>query len=140
MIVDSFMNSNSLASSSSSSYPSMDLKGLCNTIMNTDARVRFVGILDNKNAKLVEGGMRKNVPSLLDSGKDELFFLRIVSQLNQLKEFRQTLGNISYVFVKMNRLSFVIMSLKKNMTLLVSMEPDADPSFIIPTIRNSLIE
>jgi hypothetical protein len=24
--------------------------------------------------------------------------------------------------------------------LLVSMEPDADPSFIIPTIRNSLIE
>ncbi len=140
MIVDSFMNSNSLASSSSSSYPSMDLKGLCNTIMNTDARVRFVGILDNKNAKLVEGGMRKNVPSLLDSGKDELFFLRIVSQLNQLNKFRQTLGDINYVFVKMNRLSFVIMSLKKNMTLLVSLEPDTDPSFIIPTIRNSLIE
>jgi len=108
--------------------------------MNTDARVRFVGILDNKNAKLVEGGMRKSVPSLLHSGKDELFFLRIVSQLNQLKEFRETLGDISYVFVKMNRLSFVSMSLKKNMTLLVSMEPDTDPSFIIPTIRNSLIE
>jgi hypothetical protein len=134
------MTSNSIATSSSSSYPSMDLKGLCNTIMNTDARVRFVGILDNKNAKLVEGGMRKNVPSLLHSGKDELFFLRIVSQLNQLKEFRETLGDISYVFVKMNRLSFVSMSLKKNMTLLVSMEPDTDPSFIIPTIRNSLIE
>lgn len=140
MIVDSFMNSNSLASSSSSSYPSMDLKGLCNTIMNTEARVRFVGILDNKNARLVEGGMRKNVPSLLDSGKDELFFLRIVSQLNQLKEFKQTLGDISYVFIKMNRLSFASMSLKKNMTLLISMEPDTDPSFIIPTIRNSLIE
>jgi hypothetical protein len=68
------MNSNSLASSSSSSYPSMDQKALCNTIMNTDARVRFVGILDNKNSKLVEGGMRKNVPSFLDSGKHKLFF------------------------------------------------------------------
>jgi hypothetical protein len=52
----------------------MDQKALCNTIMNTDARVRFVGILDNKNSKLVEGGMRKNVPSFLDSGKHKLFF------------------------------------------------------------------
>jgi hypothetical protein len=36
---------------------SMKLKNLCNTVMNMDSRVRFVGVLDNMNTRLIEGGM-----------------------------------------------------------------------------------
>jgi hypothetical protein len=126
---------------------SMKLKNLCNTVMNMDSRVRFVGVLDNKNTRLIEGGMRKSIPPLLPAHKNDLFYLRIVSHLEELKDFKNTLGDTSYVFIKMDKISFVIMSLneeeeedKNNMTLLISMEPDVDPSFIIPSIKNFIID
>ena len=126
---------------------SMKLKNLCNTIMNMDSRVRFVGVLDNKNTRVIEGGMRKSILPLLPAHKNDLFYLRIVSHLEELKDFKNTLGDTSYVFIKMDKISFVIMSLneeeeedKNNMTLLISMEPDVDPSFIIPSIRNFIID
>jgi hypothetical protein len=126
---------------------STKLKNLCNTIMNMDSRVRFVGVLDNKNTRLIEGGMRKGILPLLPAHKNDLFYLRIVSQLEELKDFKNTLGDTSYVFIKMDKISFVIMSLneeeeeeKNNMTLLISMEPDVDPSFIIPSIKNFIID
>src|SRR6476660_1547355 len=132
---------------------SMKLKNLCNTIMNMDSRVRFVGVLDNKNTRLIEGGMRKSILPLLPTHKNDLFYLRIVSHLEELKDFKNTLGDTSYVFIKMDKISFVIMSLneeeeeeeeeeedKNNMTLLISMEPDVDPSFIIPSIKNFIID
>ena len=126
---------------------STKLKNLCNTIMNMDSRVRFVGVLDNKNTRLIEGGMRKSILPLLPAHKNDLFYLRIVSHLEELKDFKKTLGDTSYVFIKMDKISFVIMSLneeeeedKNNMTLLISMEPDVDPSFIIPSIRNFIID
>lgn len=126
---------------------STKLKNLCNTIMNMDSRVRFVGVLDNKNTRLIEGGMRKSILPLLPARKNDLFYLRIVSHLEELKDFKNTLGDTSYVFIKMDKISFVIMSLneeeeeeKNNMTLLISMEPDVDPSFIIPSIKNFIID
>jgi hypothetical protein len=126
---------------------STKLKNLCNTIMNMDSGVRFVGVLDNKNTRLIEGGMRKSILPLLPAHKNDLFYLRIVSHLEELKDFKNTLGDTSYVFIKMDKISFVIMSLneeeeeeKNNMTLLISMEPDVDPSFIIPTIKNFIID
>ena len=54
--------------------------------MNMDKRIRFVGVLD-KNAILVEGGMRENVPILLDSDKNDLFYLRVLSHLKELTDF-----------------------------------------------------
>lgn len=126
---------------------STKLKNLCNTIMNMDSRVRFVGVLDNKNTRLIEGGMRKSILPLLPAHKNDLFYLRIVSHLEELKDFKKTLGDTSYVFIKMDKISFVIMSLneeeeeeKNNTTLLISMEPDVDPSFIIPSIKNFIID
>jgi hypothetical protein len=126
---------------------SMKLKNLCNTLMNMDSRVRFVGVLNNKNTRLIEGGMRKSILPLLPAHKNDLFYLRIVSHLEELKDFKNTLGDTSYVFIKMDKISFVIMSLneeeeedKNNMTLLISMEPDVDPSFIIPSIKNFIID
>jgi hypothetical protein len=126
---------------------STKLKNLCNTIMNMDSRVRFVGVLDNKNSRIIEGGMRKSILPLLPAHKNDLFYLRIVSHLEELKDFKNTLGDTSYVFIKMDKISFVIMSLneeeeekKNNMTLLISMEPDVDPSFIIPSIKNFIID
>ncbi len=126
---------------------STKLKNLCNMIMNMDSRVRFVGVLDNKNTRLIEGGMRKSILPLLPAHKNDLFYLRIVSHLEELKDFKNTLGDTSYVFIKMDKISFVIMSLneeeeeeKNNMTLLISMEPDVDPSFIIPSIKNFIID
>ena len=126
---------------------STKLKNLCNMIMNMDSRVRFVGVLDNKNTRLIEGGMRKSILPLLPAHKNDLFYLRIVSHLEELKDFKNTLGDTSYVFIKMDKISFVIISLneeeeeeKNNMTLLISMEPDVDPSFIIPSIKNFIID
>jgi hypothetical protein len=49
-----------------------NLKDICNTIMNMDPRVRFVGVLA-KDAKLIEGGMRKEVSPILPADKDDLF-------------------------------------------------------------------
>ena len=92
---------------------STKLKNLCNTIMNMDSRVRFVGVLDNKNTRLIEGGMRKSILPLLPAHKNDLFYLRIVSHLEELKDFKKTLGDTSYVFIKMDKISFVIMSLNE---------------------------
>jgi hypothetical protein len=125
----------------------MDLRRIYDTIMNMDPRIRFVGIL-GKNGKLIEGGMRKNVPSLLESGKNDLFFLRIFSHLKELEDFRNSLGSVKYTYIQTDKVSFVVMSLKKkdkeeeedSLMLLVSMEPDVNPSFIVPSIRNSLID
>ena len=111
--------------------------------MNIDKRIRFVGVLDN-NGRLIEGGMRKNVRSLLEAEKNDLFFLRILSDLKELEDFKNSLGEVKYIYIQMDKVSFVIMSLKieehDNLMLLVSMEPEMNPSFIAPSIRNSLVE
>jgi len=112
-----------------------NLNDICNTIMNMDPRVRFVGVLA-KDAKFIKGGMRKEVSPLLPSDKDDLFYLRIISHLKELTDLASTLGDLGYVFIKMAKISFVYLSLKDSRTLLLSMEPDVDPSFIIPTIKN----
>lgn len=122
---------------------SSKLKNICSMIMNMDSRVRFVGVLDNEGM-LIEGGMRKNIPSLLQSDEDDLFYLRTVSQLKELKDFTGRLGDVNYVFIKMDKISFVSLRLRNkdgnDKFLLVSMEPDADASFIIPSIKNSVVE
>jgi hypothetical protein len=123
----------------------MDLRRIYDTIVNMDQRIRFVGVLD-KNATIIEGGMRKNVSSLLDADKNDLFYLRVLSHLKELKDFKNDLGDVKYIYIQMDKISFVIMSLKKeeeeenSLMLLVSMEPEMNPSFIVPSIRNVLIE
>lgn len=123
----------------------MDLRKIYDTIMNMDKRIRFVGVLD-KNARVVEGGMRENVPSLLDPDKNDLFYLRVLSHLKELKDFENALGAVKYINVQMGKLSFVIMRLEpeeqgeNGLMLLVSMEPGMNPSFIVPSIRNELLE
>ena len=123
----------------------MDLRKIYDTIMNMDKRIRFVGVLD-KNARLVEGGMRENIPSLLDPDKNDLFYLRVLSHLKELKDFENVLGEVKYMHVQMDKVSFVIMRLRQEeeggngIMLLVSMEPDMNPSFIVPSIRNILLE
>jgi hypothetical protein len=123
----------------------MDLRKIYDTIMNMDKRIRFVGVLD-KNARLVEGGMRENIPSLLDPDKNDLFYLRVLSHLKELKDFENVLGAVKYIHIQMDKVSFVIMTLRSEeeggngLMLLVSMEPDMNPSFIVPSIRNVLLE
>ena len=123
----------------------MDLRKIYDTIMNMDKRIRFVGVLD-KNARLVEGGMRENIPSLLDPDKNDLFYLRVLSHLKELKDFENVLGAVKYIHVQMDKVSFVVMRLRSEeeggngLMLLVSMEPDMNPSFIVPSIRNVLLE
>ncbi len=124
----------------------MDLRKIYDTIMNMDKRIRFVGILD-KNARLVDGGMRENISSLLDPDKNDLFYLRVLSHLKELKDFENVLGAVKYIHVQMDRISFVIMKLRSEeegggngLMLLVSMEPDMNPLFIVPSIRNMLLE
>jgi hypothetical protein len=128
----------------------MDLRRIFDTIMNMDQRIRFVGVLD-KNAIIIEGGMRKNLSPLLDSDKDDLFYLRVLSHLKELEDFKDALGDVKYIYVQMDKVSFVIMGLKREdnekekekdngIMLLVSMEPDMNPSFIVPSIRNVLLE
>jgi hypothetical protein len=123
----------------------MDLRNIYDTIMNMDKRIRFVGVLD-KNARLVEGGMRENVPILLDSDKNDLFYLRVLSHLKELTDFENALGAVKYIYIQMDKVSFVIMSLRVEeegenaLMLLVSMQPDVNPSSILPSIRNVLLE
>lgn len=107
---------------------------VCSLVMNADSRVRFAGVLD-KNGRLVEGGMKENTPSLLPKGKDDLLFLRTVSQLKELQGFRGSLGDVSHIFIRMEKVSLLAISLKGGRTLLVSIEPDADPSFVVPILK-----
>jgi hypothetical protein len=123
----------------------MDLRKIYDTIMNMDKQIRFVGVLD-KNARLVEGRMRENIPSLLDPDKNDLFYLRVLSHLKELKDFENVLGEVKYIHVQMDKVSFVIMRRRleeeggNGLMLLVSMEPDMNPSFIVPSIKNVLLE
>ena len=110
---------------------------VCSLVTNADRRVRFAGVLD-KNGKLVEGRMRKNTPSLLPKGKDDLLFLRTASQLKELQAFRSSLGEVSHIFIRMEKVSLVVISLKGGRTLLVSIEPDADPSFVVPILKGAI--
>lgn len=118
---------------------SASLKSLRDLVMNMDSRIRFAGILD-REGRLLDGGMRSSVVPLLARGKDDLFFLRTVSRIRDLKKFRSYLGELEYIYIKMEKLSFMSLSLRDEKTLLVSMEPDTDPSFIVPAIKNILVE
>jgi hypothetical protein len=90
--------------------------------------------------------MRENIPSLLDPDKNDLFYLRVLSHLKELKDFENVLGAVKYIHIQMDKVSFVIMTLRSEeegengLMLLVSMEPDMNPSFIVPSIRNVLLE
>jgi hypothetical protein len=90
--------------------------------------------------------MRRNVSSILDADKDDLFYLRALSHLKELEDFKNALGGVKYIYIQMEKISFVIMSLKgkeegeNSFMLLVSMEPDMNPSFIVPSIRNVLVD
>jgi hypothetical protein len=72
----------------------------------------------------------------------------VLSHLKELKDFENVLGAVKYIHVQMDKVSFVIMRLRQEegegggngLMLLVSMEPDMNPSFIVPSIRNVLLE
>jgi hypothetical protein len=94
------------------------MRRIYDTIMNMDKRIRFVGVLDN-NGRLIEGGIRKNIPSLLEAEKNDLFFLRILSDLKELEDFKNSLGEVKYIYIQMDKVSFAIMSLKMKSTTIV---------------------
>jgi hypothetical protein len=64
-----------------------------------DKRISFVGVLD-KNATIIEGGMRKNISSLLDADKDDLFYLRALALLKELNDFKNALGSVKYIYIQ----------------------------------------
>jgi hypothetical protein len=58
-----------------------------------------------------------------------------------MKDLQGALGGWAYIFIRMEKIAFVSTSPQKSgKTLPVITEPDADPSFVIPIIKNTIIE
>jgi hypothetical protein len=79
--------------------------------------------ISDKNSTIIEDGMGNNLSSTLYAYRNDLFYLRVPSHLKELKNFENALGSLS---VQMDKISFVIMSLKKEekntLMLLVNMK------------------
>ena len=103
-----------------------DFNKLCEKIMKIDAKVRFVGII-NQNGKLVGGGMKMGISPIGDKNDDESLYCDIVTRAKMRQRFDDVLGRVSFAMSYREKVVIMSFPVKDNL-LLLSAEKEIDLS------------
>ena len=106
----------------------MNFKRLCTDILNSNKKIRFVGILDSKGI-LVEQKSREKSVSLLSDNELKMIVYYISDRWSRLQNLQHKLGKVTESITKFEKASTIALFLDKNL-ILVSVEPKSNNSKI----------
>lgn len=108
-----------------------DIKNLdtaCHMLSEED-KVRHVGVI-NKLGRLVAGGFKKGVTSLLSEDRVSMVYMQMQLDFNMRQELDDVLGPIDYIASRRTKQLIISVPLGENLVLITA-EPDADDKKII---------
>jgi len=112
---------------------SLDYENFCSQILKTDPKIRFASVYDQW-AKLVGGGMREGVKSLLSEHmENELLNLSIITWKAR-KDTVKMLGKTKYTMAEYEKIKRFSFYLGDDHLLLVSTEKDSDTNVVVDEI------
>ena len=117
----------------------LHLKDTCKKILNLDAKIRFVGMI-NERGRLITGAVKENIEFLVDKNDREMLFMEVSLRTRMRQEFDHCLGLVDFCVT--HRGNIIIMTLPiGNETLYVSaekgLELEKTPFEIQRVLKNS---
>ncbi len=106
----------------------MNLKKLCSDFVNSDNKIRFVGVLNSKGI-LVEQKNRENSNSLLTDDELKMLVYYTFDRWNRLLNLQHKLGKVKETITKFENANTIILFLDDNL-FLVSTDPNSNNSKI----------
>ncbi|MFZ1076747.1 MAG: DUF6659 family protein [Nitrosotalea sp.] len=103
-----------------------DFNKLCEKIMEIDAKIRFVGMI-NQDGKLIGGGMKSGIKPIGDKKDDESLYCGIVTRAKMRQGFDSVLGRVSFAMSYREKVVIMSFPVRDNL-LLLSAEKEIDLS------------
>jgi hypothetical protein len=109
-----------------------NLSEMCNSILEINEKIRFVGIIDQMG-KLIVGDMKKGLPSLeKNDGSIRLYLGYAINNILR-RDFDDVFGKVLYTFSERERIKLLTIPIDDNL-LLVSMDKSTDHVELINNI------
>lgn len=103
--------------------------------MDLDAKIRFVGVI-NERGKLLAGGLKEGLKSLEDPKDDEMLFTEVALRARMRKEFDSQLGKVRFSMSLREKVVIMSFPLAENNILYVSANTSIDYGKIPKLILN----
>ncbi len=108
-------------------------KNICNSILDLDDKIRFVGIV-NKDGEVIDGGFKKGVEPLLDDKEEQEMYLQSLSNMTFFQSFSKKFGPVDYIITKQKRITMITFPMVKDI-LCVSIATETN----IDRIRDNIV-
>ncbi|MDE1863319.1 MAG: hypothetical protein KGI33_10455 [Thaumarchaeota archaeon] len=95
----------------------MDYEKTCKKVMDLDAKIRFVGLV-NERGRLVAGGMRNGLKSFEDTKDDEMLYMELVLRTKMRREFDKVLGPVQFAMSHREKVIVMSFPVQDNVLLL----------------------
>lgn len=107
-----------------------EFKGLCDKIIDTDSRIRFVGIAD-KHGIIISKGERKGIVPLLNDEETEQYAITASTRQYTRLRWQNILGKLHYtcsLYEKILRITIPITNQNNRLEFLMilTLDPDID--------------
>jgi len=106
----------------------MNLNKLCNDLLKSNSKIKFVGVLNSRGGLLVQK-IRRDSTFLLSNEEFKMIIYYTTDRLNRLQNLQHKLGTVKETITKYENANTISMVLDKNI-LLISTEPNSNVSKI----------
>ncbi|MDH3618915.1 MAG: hypothetical protein OES14_05495 [Nitrosopumilus sp.] len=110
----------------------MDFNKLCNSILKSDKKIRFAGVLDTRG-NLVAQKSSSDSSSLLSNEELKMLVYYASDRRNRLQNLQHKLGEVKETITKFENVSTIILNLNQNL-FLISTDPSSNNSKIASNI------
>ncbi len=111
---------------------------LCAKIKESDPKIRFVGVI-NERGRLVAGGMKEGVKPLESQKEDDMLFMELALKVKMRKEFDRQLGVVNFAMSQREKSLGISFLIGNSDVLCVFAEHDADYVKLIEKIQSMII-
>jgi hypothetical protein len=88
-------------------------KNICNSILDMDDKIRFVGIV-NKGGEVIEGGFKKGIEPLLNDKEEQEMYLQSLSNMTFFQSFSKKFGPVDYIITKQKKITMITFPMVKD--------------------------
>ena len=115
----------------------IEFKKICNSILNTDDSIRFVGLI-SEGGKLLESTRRQNLHRFLTAEEEDLSFIQAAMKSKMSKLWDDKLGKTKWTIDLKEKVKLITIFLDSEY-LVLSTETTADHQKIIAKIQDVLL-
>jgi hypothetical protein len=116
----------------------MDYEKLCYDVLNTDTKVRFVGVCDN-TGEIKSGGLKDGIKSILTDDEIKKSNLISLERWRLHNKFADRIGKARYAMEEYEMVKQITIPLEDEHLLLISTEVNADHGKIIESAIQLII-